>query len=244
MVKPDLFDVETTTLELARKVLDTDDLRAESYRAALGNLAKGYDRMLREMRRLIRHSDRAEREMNELNTQLQHLTEQLEYKAKHDALTGVFNRGAIFDRAANHLKNAPLSLILLDIDLFKSINDQFGHPAGDAVLRELTERLLATLNGSGEVGRVGGEEFVILLSDYTIADALALAEKLRSTIADRLFASLPKRYVTASFGVSRSDTGGRFEDAYALADEALYDAKRSGRNQVVCAGKRNSSFLQ
>ena len=232
MAKHDLFDVETSTLELARKVLETDDLHAESYRAALENLVKGYDRLLREMRRLIRHSDRAEREMNELNTQLQHLTEQLEYKAKHDALTGVFNRGAIFDRANHHLQNAPLSLISLDIDLFKSINDQYGHPTGDAVLRELAERLVTALNGNGEVGRVGGEEFVILLPDYSIDDALLLAEKLRRQIADRLFATLPKRYVTASFGVSRSETGGLFADAYAQADEALYEAKRSGRNQV------------
>ncbi|MBS1169846.1 MAG: diguanylate cyclase [Burkholderiaceae bacterium] len=236
MTEPDLFGVETATLELARQVLAQELLDATAYRSALADLTKDYDRLLREMRRLIRRSDRAERYMNELNAKLHHLTEQLDHKAKHDALTGVFNRGAIFERARNHLQNGPLSVILLDIDLFKSINDQFGHPAGDSVLQELSGRLVGSLGGVGEVGRVGGEEFIILLSARSLADAVVSAEKLRQAVAGRPFAILPQRQVTASFGVSRSEAAGRFEDAYARADQALYEAKRQGRNCVVHAG--------
>ena len=235
MAEPDLFDVETATLELARKVLETEALHAESYRTALGDLARDYDRLLRETRRLIRRSDRAEREMNELNAQLQHLTDQLEYKARHDALTGVLNRGAIFEQAKLYASTVPYSLIVLDIDLFKSINDQFGHPAGDAVLCELVERLTVMLDGAGEVGRVGGEEFVILLPERGMDDSFVLAEQLRAAIADHPFTLLTEQQVTASFGVSYSEAGGRFEDAYVRADQALYEAKRSGRNLVAQA---------
>ncbi|MBC7202551.1 MAG: GGDEF domain-containing protein, partial [Pusillimonas sp.] len=114
---------------------------------------------MREMHRLIRHSDRTEAELNVVNARLQQLSAELEYKAHHDPLTGTLNRGAVFELAKSHLSNAPMSLIMLDIDHFKRINDTFGHPTGDAVLKELIYRLKTTLNQQGDIGRVGGEEF-------------------------------------------------------------------------------------
>lgn len=233
MAEPDLFETEAATLKLARKILESDALHAAAYRHALQDLARNYERMLREMRSLIRRSDRAEREMNELNAQLQHLTEQLDHKARHDALTGALNRGAIFEYARQHLQDGSLSLIVLDIDLFKRINDQFGHPAGDAVLIELASRISLSVSDAGQTGRVGGEEFLVVLPHTTIEQACRVAETLRCTIASERFASLPQHPVTASFGVSHGGMGSCIEDIYAQADQALYQAKNGGRNRVV-----------
>jgi diguanylate cyclase (GGDEF)-like protein len=230
----DLFEAETAALARAYKALATNGLPADGYRPALEDLIRHYERLMRETRRLIARSDRTERELNTVNATLQQLSRELDYKAKHDNLTGALNRGAVFEHAAHYLQQGPLSLIVLDIDFFKRINDAFGHPAGDAVIRELVSRLTTTLSqaGSGEVGRVGGEEFTVLLPGMDVANAMRLAETVRHAIADRVFDCLPTHQVTASFGVSWSAAGGDFETAYGHADAALYQAKHAGRNRV------------
>lgn len=232
MAEADLFAVETAALAQAFQVLSADGAPADSYYSALDELARHYQRLMRETRRLIARSDRTELELNALNARLQQLSAELDYKARHDNLTGALNRGAVFERASHFLQKGTLSLIVLDIDFFKRINDEFGHPAGDGVIRELVARLNATLKGVGEIGRVGGEEFTVLLPNMDLADALQLAETMRRAIADELFNCLPSRPVTASFGVSWSDPGSDFEDAYGRADAALYKAKHQGRNRV------------
>lgn len=229
---PDLFELEAAALERALRVRDDPSLSAAHYRDALDELARHFERLMRESRRLIRRSDREERELNILNGELHRLASQLEYKAKHDSLTGALNRGAIFERAALHLQRAQLALVVLDIDFFKSINDNYGHPAGDAVICEVVNRLRGAVPPLSEIGRVGGEEFSILLPDIDFDTALQLAEGMRQAIGGRCFDSLPGRSVTASFGVSSTARYGDFGDAYARADEALFEAKRGGRNQV------------
>jgi diguanylate cyclase (GGDEF)-like protein len=228
----DLFEAETAVLANANDVLASDLVSADDYRTALKELVQGYGQLMRESRRLIARSDRTERELNLLNSRLKQLSDELDYKARHDNLTGALNRGAVFDLAHRFLEDSSLSLIVLDIDFFKRINDEFGHPAGDAVIRELVNRLRKSLDGKGEIGRVGGEEFTVLLRDASLDDAVQLAEKVRLAIAGELFSCLPSRPVTASFGVSWSKAGSDFEDAYARADAALYKAKHGGRNRV------------
>ncbi len=228
----DLFEAETAVLANANDVLASDVVSADDYRTALKELVQGYGQLMRESRRLIARSDRTERELNLLNSRLKQLSDELDYKARHDNLTGALNRGAVFDLAHRFLEDSSLSLIVLDIDFFKRINDEFGHPAGDAVIRELVNRLRKSLDGKGEIGRVGGEEFTVLLRDASLDDAVQLAEKVRLAIAGELFSCLPSRPVTASFGVSWSKAGSDFEDAYARADAALYQAKHGGRNRV------------
>jgi diguanylate cyclase (GGDEF)-like protein len=228
----DLFEAETAVLANANDVLAGDAVSTGEYRVALKELVQGYGQLMRESRRLIARSDRTERELNLLNSRLKQLSDELDYKARHDNLTGALNRGAVFDLAHRFLEDSSLSLIVLDIDFFKRINDEFGHPAGDAVIRELVDRLRKSLDGKGEVGRVGGEEFTVLLRNASLDEAVQLAEKVRLTIAGELFAALPSRPVTASFGVSWSQAGSDFEDAYARADAALYKAKHGGRNRV------------
>jgi diguanylate cyclase (GGDEF)-like protein len=235
-VEHDLFAAETTALAEASRVVAEDELDAAAYRTALGRLTDHYRRLMREMRRLILHGDRQERELNRLNAELQELAKKLDYKARHDPLTGAFNRGAIIERINDQLGHSAVALIVLDIDHFKRVNDEFGHPAGDAVIVELVTRLRATLGDSGEIGRVGGEEFTILLPRFELKAAAALAEQMRAHVAGTPFPGLPNRTVTASFGVSWNPLGTTFDVAYGSADAQLYESKRGGRNRVTSRG--------
>ncbi|MXS20348.1 GGDEF domain-containing protein [Pseudomonas oryzihabitans] len=229
---PDLFEQEAGVLQAARALYVADDADAERYRAALGDLTLHFERLMRETRRLIARSDRAEREMNALNQQLQTLTQQLEYRATHDALTGVLNRGAVIDQAGQALRRNGGAMIVLDIDHFKRINDEFGHPAGDRVIQAIARCLQELVQAPAIVGRVGGEEFTVLLPTLARDEALTMTERLRQRIAQEATGPAP---VTASFGLSLNPPGTEFELAYGLADAALYRAKRGGRNQVVLA---------
>lgn len=229
---PDLFEQEAGVLQAARALYVADDADAECYRAALGDLTLHFERLMRETRRLIARSDRAEREMNALNQQLQTLSQQLEYRATHDALTGMLNRGAVIDQAGQALRQRGGAMIVLDIDHFKRINDDFGHPAGDRVIQAIARCLQELVQAPAIVGRVGGEEFTVLLPTLARDEALAMTECLRLRIAREATGMAP---VTASFGLSLNPPGTDFELAYGLADAALYRAKRAGRNQVVLA---------
>ncbi|WP_278388253.1 GGDEF domain-containing protein [Pseudomonas oryzihabitans] len=229
---PDLFEQEAGVLQAARALYGADDADAERYRAALGDLTLHFERLMRETRRLIARSDRAEREMNALNQQLQTLSQQLEYRATHDALTGMLNRGAVIDQAGQALRQRGGAMIVLDIDHFKRINDEFGHPAGDRVIQAIARCLQELVQAPAIVGRVGGEEFTVLLPTLERDEALAMTERLRLRIAREKTGTAP---VTASFGLSLNLPGTDFELAYGLADAALYRAKRAGRNQVVLA---------
>ncbi len=162
--------------------------------------------------------------------------------ANTDALTGAASRPAFLEGAEREVERArrfrtPLSLIVLDVDRFKELNDGHGHLFGDAVLAEVSLRLVATLRGSDLLGRLGGDEFGVLLpmADLAAARETAgrLAEALRETPVRR--GSVEAR-VTASFGVAELAPGAeRFEGALERADRALYEAKRAGRDRVAVA---------
>lgn len=126
-------------------------------------------------------------------------------------------------------------LILLDIDHFKNVNDTFGHDAGDAVLQSVSNNVQIELRTYDYLGRWGGEEFLIILPRTQIATAFEMAEQLRKKLAD-IAISVPETslQVTASFGVT-SCLDGDFAMAFKRVDEALYQAKRSGRNQTIAA---------
>ncbi|WP_416772569.1 GGDEF domain-containing protein [Pseudomonas sp. RHF3.3-3] len=233
--EPDLFRSETDALEHARSILALTEADATVYRQALADLTVHFERLMRETRRLIRRSDRAEREMNTLNAQLQTLARQLEYRATHDALTGVLNRGAVIDLTVQALQKTGAVMVVLDIDHFKQINDEFGHPAGDAVIQGIVGCLRQIVGNAGFIGRVGGEEFTVLIPGGTLEAGLELAESLRQTVATHVFGAPVNRQITASFGVSASPMGTRFDCAYGRADAALYQAKRTGRNRVEAA---------
>ena len=177
----------------------------------------------------------------QLHQQLVTAHEELREKSMRDPLTGLLTRGAFFEISDREFARArrtrtPLSIVMADIDHFKSINDRYGHPGGDEVLREVARRLHATFRKEDAVGRYGGEEFVVLAFGCEAPDAIALAERFRETVRrDRFIVGDTTVDVTTSVGVAT----GRSEDGVTrllkAADEALYAAKKSGRNRVVPA---------
>lgn len=224
---PDLFRNESDALEKARATHASGAGQAD-HRAALGELIAHFERLMRETRRLIGRSDRAEREM-------QALAQQLQYRATHDALTDVFNRSAVIERTSKALRAGRAVMILLDIDEFKKVNDDYGHPAGDAVILGIVGCLRRIVGDTGFIGRVGGEEFTVVLPRHDLAEALVMAERMRAAIGEHEFAAPVNRRITASFGISANEAGTEFDTAYGLADSALYRAKRGGRNRVEAA---------
>jgi two-component system, cell cycle response regulator len=159
-----------------------------------------------------------------------------------DPLTGMHNRRYFENHLSNVFENAQsrgqaLSLVLCDIDNFKTVNDRFGHDAGDEVLREFAERLQKSIRNIDFACRFGGEEFVVVMPETDIARARAVAERIRLDIAAQPFlvrgGAVPLN-ITVSLGVSNLETEGDSpERMLKRADVALYNAKRSGRNQVV-----------
>jgi two-component system cell cycle response regulator len=134
---------------------------------------------------------------------------------------------------------------MLDLDHFKAVNDQYGHPAGDDVLRELAQRMLRQVRSVDLVARLGGEEFVAVMPETNLSGASAVAERLRIAIADEPFtvtASGERLPVTASIGIATSENGDSVETLLKRADDALYIAKNGGRNRVVSASAWEASL--
>ena len=163
---------------------------------------------------------------------------QLQHLAMRDQLTGIYNRHYLMDVAAKKMARAkrheyPLSMIMLDIDHFKSINDQHGHAVGDVVLREVAKLMDSHCRMEDVAARMGGEEFILLLDNCTESDGEKKAENIRRELELLMPHNLK---VTASFGVTgyRPDDK-EFESFFSRADNALYQAKGNGRNQVVVA---------
>jgi len=156
-----------------------------------------------------------------------------------DPLTGIANRAAIEAEAIRAIERAPregiaVSLLMLDLDHFKAINDRHGHAAGDRVLCATTDAWQALLRGRDPLGRIGGEEFVVVCADTTLEQAVVVAERLREATAALRFDDIdPALRVTASIGVAQSQrTGDTHEGVLARADAALYRAKQRGRDRV------------
>lgn len=176
----------------------------------------------------------------QLNQALEHMEEQhriLYDMAMHDRLTSVFNRHFISERAVVLIDEAktshtPLSLIVLDVDHFKRINDNHGHSMGDSVLVAIAAAISELVGERGIVARVGGEEFMAILPNSDGFATSELAEKLRETIEDLEPSGLR---VTASLGVAELRAGETYESLFGRADSVMYDAKRSGRNRVITA---------
>jgi diguanylate cyclase (GGDEF)-like protein len=158
-----------------------------------------------------------------------------------DALTGLLNRYGLQRALQRELSEArryarPLSCLLLDIDFFKTVNDNYGHAAGDAALMQTARVLSEAVRGSDVVCRYGGEEFLILAPETNLEGVTALAEKIRVAVSSRVFGDGERVFkLTLSVGAAelRSDESGN--DMIARADEALYQAKQSGRNRVEAA---------
>ena len=158
--------------------------------------------------------------------------------ARTDTLTNLNNRRAFKELCNQRIQYCqrqqhPVSLLLLDLDFFKKINDQFGHDAGDSALQQLAEILTDTVRNSDICGRIGGEEFALLLSNTNMGEASLVAEKLKLTIEHTVIKTSEAQFsITASIGVACSNDS--LESLLKAADKAMYKAKQSGRNRVVC----------
>ncbi|MBO9418645.1 GGDEF domain-containing protein [Labrenzia sp. R4_2] len=251
-----LFDSEDRVLEHASTILDgleeTTDL--------IKTLTTAYKRAVKDQKRMVRLCDRMQEELIAVKERLEgevkaraELAEQFRMQAITDGLTQVFNRGHFLELCNHELKarsrtEAPLSVALLDIDHFKSINDTYGHAAGDEALRVVARTLENSLRQSDVVCRWGGEEFSLLMPRTNSENASGLADRLRKTLSEIVIKEGGTSFsLTASFGVATmvgpnpacKATGADAIDLlFKDADDALYEAKGAGRNKVITAKAR------
>lgn len=183
------------------------------------------------------------RAFNIASSSLQRLYGELERRSTHDGLTGALNRAAFDERLSVECKSTdrhkrPMSLLMVDIDFFKRVNDNYGHQTGDQVLQAVVRLLNETIRPADVVARYGGEEFIVILPKTDEDSAMAMAGRLRRTIDDHSFACPAGEdlRITVSIGcASRRPNGMAPEDIVKAADTALFRAKETGRNRVVSA---------
>jgi diguanylate cyclase (GGDEF)-like protein len=187
---------------------------------------------------------RAGRRVIELQEQLVSARESLRFEAMHDSLTGLLNRGAVLEQLSKELlrasrRGAPVSVLMGDLDHFKSINDTHGHVAGDAVLKETARRLKAGVRAYDSVGRLGGEEFIAVLPECDAKTGLSVAQRLCRSLSDSPTTFGGKAISQSiSIGVAATDQYGgptRVEELVRAADAALYRAKHAGRSRALLA---------
>ncbi|WP_024462422.1 GGDEF domain-containing protein [Marinimicrobium sp. LS-A18] len=221
-------------IELTGQVISTEQwyqiLVAVWLMAALAFLAVRTWRLKQELS--LRHA--REQELLQVNQLLDSRSRALEDKAKTDPLTGAFNRQGIEEAIALGLverrEGKPLSLIMVDVDRFKPINDHYGHAVGDQVLTGLSSLVKHNIRGTDLFARWGGEEFVLVCRDTELREAAGLAEKLRALLAEEEFEQVGR--ITASFGVATLRQGETLDEIFNRVDQALYKAKEFGRNRV------------
>lgn len=188
-----------------------------------------------EQRRLLSEREAFAQRLEDARADLQRRNDLLQHSATHDALTGLLNRAALAQLRDNpdamrRLQQAPYTLMLLDVDHFKDVNDRHGHLLGDRALRAVADAVAASIREHDIAVRYGGEEFLILLPDTRAASAMQVAERIRQRIAS---APLPFA-LTVSIGLAAGEpTRDWSELVFDRADQALYRAKAAGRNRVM-----------
>lgn len=186
---------------------------------------------LAEMRRSVER-------LHQTNQRLQETLVELERLASTDRLTGAWNRRRLEEVVISEMDRLrrydhPLSLLIIDIDFFKAVNDRYGHPVGDQLLADFAALIQSSLRTSDSLTRWGGEEFVVLCPNTRLSTVEMLAERLREKIATADFPVV--KSITASIGVAECMSGETWDDWFKRADAALYRAKSRGRNQVQIA---------
>ncbi|OZB83483.1 MAG: hypothetical protein B7X28_02110 [Halothiobacillus sp. 13-55-253] len=200
---PDLFEREITVLNKAKQAKVSFSSHADH--SALSELIDEYERVIREMRRVIAHSDRTERELNNANQRLRELTEALTFQNRHDGLTRLLNRTTLINEAEQLLKTTNTALIMIDIDIIQP-------PA--------------------LCGRLGGEEFAIVVPTNQLEEVISLAEKISEEIRNLRCESELGLRMTASLSITLARPGVNFDTLYLCGDDALYRAKHDGRNRI------------
>ena len=176
-------------------------------------------------------------DINDDTVELMSTLEKYENLALEDPLTGLLNHGGIKTEIYNAIDSfkkggGPVSLMMIDLDNFKNINDTFGHAVGDNTLKKLAEVLKKTVEGKrASVGRWGGEEFLVLLNGVIGDEAFDFAEILRKNVEEEDFGEAG--HITCSIGISQLSQDDSFDDAFDRVDKAMYLSKEAGRNKVT-----------
>ena len=240
--------IRTQVIDIATKLAEEDDISAikEIIEEGLHEIRTRMGEHLEHDRDRV---DKGEKRLNDLMQRIQQMdaesvrlraqVQQERDRAQRDALTGIPNRAAYDERIVSEIArrnrhNRPLSLAVLDIDKFKGVNDNFGHKAGDKVLKNVAEICVTDVRTSDFMARYGGEEFVLLLPETALDDARIVAEKLRESIAEKRFTYNGERVpITISIGIAEFGPRESADDVFQRADNALYAAKERGRNRCV-----------
>lgn len=230
----DLWEAMNTQLVRIERITQLSDRYQRVARENTAHLAKRYDRQIRLLERVLRISDRYQSMLKDLNVALREAS-------THDLLTGIANRRLMMDccRQADEgfvSLGTPYSLVVIDADHFKLINDTYGHDFGDRMLVELANIFRNNLRSTDVCSRWGGEEFLGLINQASLAEAEAIVARLLESVR---CSALPyeeqKVSLTVSMGLAEHEEGETYADTFRRADEALFVAKRRGRNCYVVA---------
>jgi diguanylate cyclase (GGDEF)-like protein len=210
----------------------------ERRRDEVGTLMASFNKMLLTIEQQAAEINTFATRLDAAYKELESTNARLKETSFKDEVTGLYNRRFFSLRLEEELSryrrfNHPVSVVLLDLDGFKAVNDEFGHTVGDETLREVAQILMKHSRGINVVSRYGGDEFAVLLVETSKAGARLYADRIREVVAKHLFPH--GKVVTASFGVASlpDDETGTAEDLFRASDEALYAAKRAGKNQVA-----------
>ncbi|HTO10066.1 MAG TPA: GGDEF domain-containing protein [Candidatus Binatia bacterium] len=213
-------------------------LGAERKRDDAGTLMTSFNKLLATIEQQALEINTYATRLDAAYKELESTNARLKETSFKDEVTGLYNRRFFSLRLEEELSryrrfNHPVSVVLLDLDGFKAVNDEYGHTVGDDTLREVAQILMKHSRGINVVSRYGGDEFAVLLVETSKAGARLYADRIREVVAKYPFSH--GKVITASFGVASlpDDEAGTAEDLFRSADEALYTAKRAGKNQVA-----------
>ncbi len=230
----ELWEAMNSQLLRLERITELSDRYQKAAREKTLHLAKRYDRQIRLLERVLRISDRYQSMLKDLNVALREAS-------THDLLTGIANRRLMMDcclQADEHFVNQgiPYSLVVIDADHFKLINDTYGHDFGDRMLVELAKIFRDNLRSTDVCSRWGGEEFLGLMNHAGLAEAERIVGRLLESVrSSKIPFEEEMVTLTVSMGVAEHEEGESYADTFRRADEALFVAKRRGRNCYVVA---------
>ena len=236
-----LYAEEEKIISRANEFIGLEEINnVQQLQTEYKSLLDNYKKLFKQSKRLIRMSDKMEAELAITKAELEKYSKKLQMQATTDTLTGLANRRKITELLKEEIKkleednNNNFNIIMLDIDFFKKVNDNYGHPMGDEVIKKVSNHMQDKVGSEGVVGRFGGEEFLTILYNNNIQEAALLANQIRSDIESKKIEFEGKQIsVTVSMGIACSAETVVYQELLNKADERLYKAKENGRNQVI-----------
>ena len=236
-----LYAEEEKIISRANEFIGLEEINnVQQLQTEYKSLLDNYKKLFKQSKRLIRMSDKMEAELAITKAELEKYSKKLQMQATTDTLTGLANRRKITELLKEEIKkleednNNNFNIIMLDIDFFKKVNDNYGHSMGDEVIKKVSNHMQDKVGSEGVVGRFGGEEFLTILYNNNIQEAALLANQIRSDIESKKIEFEGKQIsVTVSMGIACSSETVVYQELLNKADERLYKAKENGRNQVI-----------